>query len=1625
MHTDHPQSSTQPPERAPDTSVDLDLVARLADGLTPESVSAYTNFAIRTRSPLATRVLSAAGEDAALARFTSLSGAPDAHAAGLEQLERVIAREGVAAQAPEIATLYAQLLVRTGRDEELETLVRDPAVPLNDLDRWSLRTDLLNPHRVGSGRAALAEQLGPEELDAAEGRWLAAFNEIHEADGLEPVSLRAPQPGANPYQRLSSPLATDTASPGTSTVDGELVTVVMSAFRPDEDLLLAVRGVLEQTWSNLELLIVDDASPAAFEPLLEEAAGLDQRVRVVRAPRNGGTYEARNLALQLAQGRWMTFQDSDDWTHPRRVELQVRHLLENPTVLANRTWTLRAYQDLTLTYVGYPAARLNASSLLFDRLPVTTLVGNFDSVRKSGDMELPFRLRALRKGSVRDLRHPSPLAITQLRSNSLSRADAIPGWLRWDRLAYRDSYMEWHDQVSSRRHRAELPADGRPFPLPRRSWAPERSPDPETPRWQVVVLGDLRNGQPRAPRTLGVARAASDAGLSVAVAQAESPAPLATKREALSRSLSRDVRLGTIGLTDLHESDHAQLLVVTEPAALLHSDEAGLQVREILVVADEAEPTGWTVQAVDQRCEELFGRLPRWGGPAVLHQGAEPSAVRTAVPDDRWLPADLALVTGATWPQVPQASRVREDHVDHQGRDGAASPVGQPQHTRRPLVIGHHLRDYVARWPRGPKTLRHAYPEHAWRQTPGEMPRGVEEPPADPATGTPRRRTRGAGRQVGNTTGDAGALRNTTGDPGEVRDDAVHDGEVHDVEVRDVEVHALGGLTTPTQVLGRDLPPPSWCSFQGTGMNVREFLSHLDVWVYHGRWDLHAEIAALEALAAGLPCVLPAEAAVSRLQGRVRCVDPWLTAHTLAEMQAEGDLDSTPVHGHSARHRQDAWAAALTSLLPAATSTRETGSAIDPDALKTGSASDPESSEVESSDRESSEVESSDRESLGPDAPALLLRTAARAASRAGDDARACDLVSALLDRDEARFDDVIRLSRAARRQQQDSVLDRAQRALLARTPHSRGQVRRAVTALGGLSPAHLEALHNWRSRLAAQTPRLDLSDVDALLLDVRVTQALDSGLDEAVVAPLLQLPGGPRSLVRRMTRERRFDDLEAELGRWDQEHLDQVPTMAWHWLARHATTHGWTSLAALAAAREDGDSPTASTVQLVAEAEDERALLATPWEPPPPAPAADPAQLSSRSIVSVLGQSLPIRSGGYATRSHGILTSLAERGWDVNAVTRLGFPFDLWWSAGDQREPARVDLVDSIPYHRLLTEGVRDYPRIPLPPYVSRGAEGIAALAREHRASLIHASSLYDVGMAGLTAAREVGVPFVYEMRGLKQLLEEARFPLFSGSPRRRYLDLLESTVAREADALLVITKALGRQMVRMGVDPDRITVVPNGVDVSRFTPRERDEELAQQLGLSGRTIIGYLGGLVHYEGLDLLFEAIQMMRGRRDDFHVLVVGDGAYERKLHMIVDELGVGDLITFTGRVPHEEVEGYLSLVDITPFPRKPLPVCEMISPIKPFESMAMRKAVIASDVAALTEIVQDGVTGRLFAKGDASDLARVLEELLDDPQERVRLGEAARDWVVAERDWGRITDAVDGVYRQLLGGNATG
>uniref|UniRef100_UPI003B3AC066 glycosyltransferase family 4 protein n=1 Tax=Pseudactinotalea sp. TaxID=1926260 RepID=UPI003B3AC066 len=296
--------------------------------------------------------------------------------------------------------------------------------------------------------------------------------------------------------------------------------------------------------------------------------------------------------------------------------------------------------------------------------------------------------------------------------------------------------------------------------------------------------------------------------------------------------------------------------------------------------------------------------------------------------------------------------------------------------------------------------------------------------------------------------------------------------------------------------------------------------------------------------------------------------------------------------------------------------------------------------------------------------------------------------------------------------------------------------------------------------------------------------------------------------------------------------------------------------------------------------------------------------------------------------------------------------------------------------------------------------------------------------GGAGPPAAARLGIPFIYEMRGAEDLMRTAAHPPYADSDDCRFLIAAETETCRRADHVFVITDALREEMVARGVPREKMTVVPNGVHVEEFTPAPRDEELAAELGFTGKTVIGYLGGFPHYEGLRLLVRAVAELHARRDDFKVLMVGDGQQDGSLRRDVVELGLSDVVTFTGRLPHHEIPRYLSVTDITPFPRLPLQVCELISPMKPYEAMAMAKAVVVSDVAALARIVHDGETGLVFAKGDVKDLAAKLDRLVGDPEFRGRLGVAAREWVVDKGAWSSVAQRVDRAYRSFLPGPLT-
>ncbi|MBV9863604.1 MAG: glycosyltransferase [Alphaproteobacteria bacterium] len=413
-------------------------------------------------------------------------------------------------------------------------------------------------------------------------------------------------------------------------------------------------------------------------------------------------------------------------------------------------------------------------------------------------------------------------------------------------------------------------------------------------------------------------------------------------------------------------------------------------------------------------------------------------------------------------------------------------------------------------------------------------------------------------------------------------------------------------------------------------------------------------------------------------------------------------------------------------------------------------------------------------------------------------------------------------------------------------------------------------------------------------------------------------------------------------------------------------------------------------------------------------------AQTDRGKAVYLLHFTLPYASNGYATRSQGLLQAMRASGFDVVAYSRSGFPYDMP-AFREASGLAEADVIDGVVYRRIFAGSRVEEPELD---YILNSAARYEAALRKERPALVHAASNFTTGLPALIAARRLGLPFIYEARGFWEMTRASRQADFERHPQYRLMQSLESLVAREADRVITLTDAMRDDLIARGAAPDRVSVVANAVDAERFRPLLRDTALAERLRLPpGVPVIGYVGSIVGYEGLDDLVEACAGLRADGHDFRLLLVGDGAALPALRGAIRAGGLEDRVAAPGRVAFEEVEAYYSLIDICPFPRKPMPICELVSPLKPFEALAMEKAVIVSSVRPLAEIVADRETGLVFRKGEPADLQRALGELLGDAELRRRLGEAGRRWVAANRSWDAAGQSVLALYRELIDSRA--
>jgi hypothetical protein len=247
-----------------------------------------------------------------------------------------------------------------------------------------------------------------------------------------------------------------------------------------------------------------------------------------------------------------------------------------------------------------------------------------------------------------------------------------------------------------------------------------------------------------------------------------------------------------------------------------------------------------------------------------------------------------------------------------------------------------------------------------------------------------------------------------------------------------------------------------------------------------------------------------------------------------------------------------------------------------------------------------------------------------------------------------------------------------------------------------------------------------------------------------------------------------------------------------------------------------------------------------------------------------------------------------------------------------------------------------------------------------------------------------------------------------------------LESFALRHATQITTICQGLQGDIAARGIPHDRITVIPNAVDVASFKfNAEPDAQLRQRLGLDGATVLGFAGSFYGYEGLDLLIDASAQLLGRHPSLRVLLLGGGPREAALKDQVARLGLADRVVFVGRVPHHEVQYYYDLIDILAYPRLPIRLTELVTPLKPLEAMAQGRMFVASDVGGHRELVRHGETGFLFKAGDATALATAIDDLLARRSDWPRVREQARRFVETERTWANSVARYRDVYRRAL------
>lgn len=400
-----------------------------------------------------------------------------------------------------------------------------------------------------------------------------------------------------------------------------------------------------------------------------------------------------------------------------------------------------------------------------------------------------------------------------------------------------------------------------------------------------------------------------------------------------------------------------------------------------------------------------------------------------------------------------------------------------------------------------------------------------------------------------------------------------------------------------------------------------------------------------------------------------------------------------------------------------------------------------------------------------------------------------------------------------------------------------------------------------------------------------------------------------------------------------------------------------------------------------------------------------------SLRILHVLDHSIPLHSG-YTFRTLSILREQRKLGWETFHIT----------------SPKQVNCnvpeaeVDGWHFYRTspVTGGLTALPGLNQWALMKRLEARLLEVATQLRPQVLHAHSPVLNAVPALRVGRKLGIPVVYEVRAFWEDAAVDHGTTTEKSLRYALTRRLETSALRRASHVFTICEGLRSDIVGRGIPKEKVTVIPNAVDIESFEPGGApDLALKAELGLNGADVIGFIGSFYAYEGLDLLLAALPLILKQRPEVRLLLVGGGPQDAALKAQAQGLGLADKVIFTGRVPHDQVQRYYDLIDVLAYPRHSMRLTELVTPLKPLEAMAQGRVLVASDVGGHKELIRDGQTGVLFKAGSADALAQAVVNLLTNRNQWPAMRQAGREFVETERNWKNSVANYSAVYASLV------